>query len=174
MCKKIFKCECIYERNVCYQISSCDSPPKNSNVGRKESCVSSEAWQSGKKVDLGSLQNHPWRFCSVKKVLKGKENIISVHNWARGSESLPSLTAWRLVHSFWFFFRCCLVHTASSQSYWRENLGRNLLVTVNYSFFISISLVYRKKHQFRQGIVGSKDVKGMLGPEMSKVWGYLV
>ena len=43
--------------------------------------------------------------------------------------------------------------------------------SVNYLFFISTSLIYGKNQWIRQGIVWSKDLKGVLGPEMSRAWG---
>ena len=37
--------------------------------------------------------------------------------------------------------------------------------SVNYFVFTSTSLIYRKNQQIRQGIVCSKDLRGVPGPE---------
>ena len=49
------------------------------NVDRKESCLSSECWQSGEMEDSAFPQNHLWRFC-----LKRSREVISVNYWAGG------------------------------------------------------------------------------------------
>ena len=41
----------------------------------------------------------------------------------------------------------------------------------SYLFFNSTSLIYRKHQQDRQGIMCSKDLKGVLGLEISRAWG---
>ena len=43
--------------------------------------------------------------------------------------------------------------------------------SANYLFFISTYLIYGKNQQARQGIVWPKDLKSVLGPEISRVWG---
>lgn len=45
---------------------------------------------------------------------------------------------------------------------------------VNYLLFISTSLTNGKNQQVRQDTVLSKDLKGMLRPEMSRSWGCLI
>jgi len=47
--------------------------------------------------------------------------------------------------------------------------GQEIWSPIRYLFFMS-SLIYRKDRQIRQGIVCSKDLKGVLGPEMSRAW----
>ena len=46
--------------------------------------------------------------------------------------------------------------------------------SVSYLFFISTSLIYRKNQLIRQSIVWSKDLKDVLGVEMSRAREYLV
>lgn len=43
--------------------------------------------------------------------------------------------------------------------------------SVNYLLSISTSLICGKRPKGRQGIVWSEDMQGVLGPEMSGVWG---
>ena len=47
--------------------------------------------------------------------------------------------------------------------------------SVSYLFLISTPLIYRKIQEIRirQGVLWSEDLKGMLGPEMSRAWGGL-
>ena len=50
-----------------------------------------------------------------------------------------------------------------------------ICASVNYSFFISTSLIKRNCGQVRQGIIYlSIDLKNVFGPEMSRSWGCLV
>ena len=46
----------------------------------------------------------------------------------------------------------------------------NLLIT--YSSFLRFDL-WEKKQRISQGIVLSKELKGVVGPEMSRAWGWL-
>ena len=45
--------------------------------------------------------------------------------------------------------------------------GEKVWLSVNYLFFISISLTQGKNQRVRQGIVWTKDLKGVLGPEIN-------
>ena len=49
--------------------------------------------------------------------------------------------------------------------------GEEIWSSVKYLFFSSTSLIYRKHQQDRQGIMCSKDLKGVLGLEISRAWG---
>ena len=75
----------------------------------------------------------------------------------------------RLVDFLWSFSRCYLIHTV-----WELTEGEareEIWLFVNSLFFFSTSLIYGKNQHIRQGIVWSKDLKAVLGPEMSRAWG---
>ena len=77
----------------------------------------------------------------------------------------------KLVDSLWSFFRCYLVLQFVRET--TEGAAREeIWPSVNYLFFISTSLMYRKNPKVRQSIV--KDLKSVLQSKMSRVWGCLV
>lgn len=82
-------------------------PEKETNVGQKEGCFSSECWQSGERVDSLSTQNHLLRFSLTVKVFKGKKESQLCQSLMYRAAS-PSPTAHRLLNSL---LRCNLVHS---------------------------------------------------------------
>ena len=124
-------------------------------------------------VDSASPRNHLWRFCWAVKVLKGKQkwSQLITEMGVRVSTIPHCVQACRLLRSS---SRCYLVHTVWSQFVWEITEGdatEKIWSSVNYLFFISTSLIYGKNQQIGQGIVWSKDLKGVLGLEMSRAWG---
>ena len=84
-------------------------------------------------------------------------------------------TVCRLVDSSWSSSRWYLVHSLVTQFVHQITEGEareEIWLSVDYLFFISTSLIYRKNRQVRQGIVWLKDLKGVLGLEMSRAWGW--
>lgn len=82
----------------------------------------------------------------------------------------PSLTVrrliCRLVNSSRPFLRCYLVHTVCEIT--EGEVREKIWSSANYLFFISTSLIYGKNQQVRQGILRSKDLKGVLGPDIKR------
>ena len=52
----------------------------------------------------------------------------------------------------------------------KAKLANRIWSSVNYLLFISTSLIYGKNQQFKQSIVWSEDLKGVLGLEMRRAW----
>ena len=103
------------------------------------------------------------------KLLKWKKgsNLSLSVRW--GSESSPSPIACRLVDSSWSFFRCYLIYMFCLRITEGE-ARKEIWSSVNHQLFIS-TLIYGKSQQIRQGIAWSKDLKGVLGLEVSRAWG---
>ena len=51
-----------------------------------------------------------------------------------------------------------------------------ILSSVSFLSLISAPLIYRKTQEIRvrQGVLWPEDLKGVLGPEMSRAWGCLI
>ena len=105
----------------------------------------------------------PWNF------LNGRREVISVNQWD-GGQSLrhPPLRAglWTprdlSLDAIWFtWFVYEITEGEARKEIWSS---------VNHQFFVS-ALIYGKSQQIRQGIAWSKDLKGVLGLEVSRAWG---
>ena len=105
-------------------------------------------------------------FCLMAGVLHSSDRL----NDPEGFRALPAPTAWSLVTLSDLFLDVILFTQFVCQI--TEGGGRKeTWSSVNYLFFISTSLIYGKNQQARQGIVWSKDLKSVLGPEISRAWG---
>ena len=106
----------------------------------------------------------PWKF------LKGKREVITVDQGDGGqSHHYPPQCAGLSAP-------CCLSSDAILFTQFVHKItageaGEEIWSSVKYLFFNSTSLIYRKHQQDRQGIMCSKDLKGVLGLEISRAWG---
>ena len=138
----------------CHSFKCCALPP---------SLLFQEQQQSGKMVDLAS----PKKTVSEDSVQSWKL-LVSDNHWHRDSESLSPAVS-RLVISS----RSYLVHSLITQFVQEITEGEakgETWSSVNYLFFISISLIQGKNQQVRPGIEWSKDLKDVLGLERSRAW----
>ena len=115
---------------------------RETDVGRKERCFNQNASNLGRWCTQCPPKNHLRRFCSAMKVFKGKGEIIWVNHWDRESDSSPSPPVCRLVNYLWSFFRWYIVHTICEIT--EGEAEEEIWSSVNYLFFISTSLIYRK------------------------------
>lgn len=104
----------------------------------------------------------PW------KLLKGNKEVILVNHWDSQSHHHPPLCA-----------GLCSLHGLSldailfTQFFHELTEGESreeIWSSVYYVVFISISFIYGMNHQIRKTIVWRKDLKGVLGLEMSREW----
>ena len=106
----------------------------------------------------------PWRF------IKGNRQVTPANHWD-GSQShhyppqCAGLSAPGCLSSGAILF------TQFGPKITEGEAGEEIWLSVKYLFFNSTSLIYRKHQQDRQGIMCSKDLKGVLGLEMSRAWG---
>ena len=90
-----------------------------------------------------------------------------------GGQGYCHAPLWAGLSTPWDLCRDILLFTQFVRSPKRER-GKRIWSSVNYLFFLSSSWIYGKNQQVRQSIVWLKDLKGVRGPEMRRVWGCLV
>ena len=145
---------------------------QEATVGRKESCFNQKTGQSGEKVGSCPKTNSedsawPWKF------LKGKREVISATEIGEQTHSRLPLHAGLLTPRDLSFY--AILFTQFVCEITEGEAGEEICLSVNYLLFISTSLIYGKNYgkKVRQGIMWSKDLKGVLGLEMSRAWGCL-
>ena len=125
---------------------------------------------SGEMVDLvfpiiiSEDSTGPWRF------IKGKRQLISANHWdGRQRHHHPPQCAG--LSTPYCLSSDAILFTQFVPKITEGEAGEETWSSVKHLFFSSTSLIYRKNQQDKQGIVCSKDLKGVLGPELNKAWG---
>lgn len=102
---------------------------------------------------------------------KGKAELISVNHWGKRSGSLSFSIVCRFADSLWSFLGCYLVRAVCLQDYWGESWGKDLVI---YWLLTLYSYFFNLMKQYVGQVLWSKDLKGVLGLEVSGTWGRLV
>ena len=137
------------------------------DVGRGKGVFNQNAGSLGRWWTQCSPQNHLQRFWLAMEVLRGRRELTSVNHWDGGSECMEAHQLLVIVLSM--LSRLYSLVTQFLHEIMGGEARTEIWSSVNYLFFLSTSLIYRKSRQVRQGIVWLNDLQCVLRPELIRV-----